>query len=761
MATSTDRLHLSITSSGAKQVTRNLKGMQVAMLAVGYAAIRMGSSLRESTDNITNLKNQTKVFAKSQEGANYRMEESIRIARKWNKPLKDVGEVMQRVSIAQDAAGIGDETVVKVVENLTAAVSLSGATAQEASGALRQFAQGMAANRLSGQELNSVLAQTPLVASILADTMNDMGKWGRVAIGDLRRLGETGQITTQVLVETFGKEIPKLEELFKKYEFPIEALFKSLGNEWDIFVNQFGEATGATNWFKDTLKDIKIWGVKVNQALADGTLNISKYTKAAMGMVKVYGFLKIASLAWATSIGVIRLAITGTKGLITAFTSFRTLMIRMMPLMGAFAAPLLAIAGIGIAIAVGMKAAGKGFKDFERMGVNAVVALSNKWNDMLAVFQTIKDYMGGKVGFGDWTETFERNRSGLSSISAETLLDSDGSLGGAVGDYLSAKFEEGMGVLKNNLPAMGEGLMSFFGAADDFIMPGVTGDVSTDGDTFLAKKGKPDKAPSGVKYGKMTADEMSKYETLLDKLHPLIKATEQYHDAVDLLNKKFSMDGAEGAQSFADNMTLVEASLGRTTQMMEALAALGTQESFLFNFGSAMQQNFADAANAAQTFGNIAANAFDSALDGLVEFTMTGKFDIKSFAKTMIGELQKVIMKLIMIKMLEKMTGLGGGIGGFATSALNVISPRATGGPVTSGKPFLVGEKGPELFVPPSGGSIKNAAATAGMAQTAPQVTIVNSDDPASIPAAMNTDAGAEVILNVIQRNPEILRPLG
>ena len=90
MATSTDRLHLSITSSGAKQVTRNLKGMQVAMLAVGYAAIRMGSSLRESTDNITNLKNQTKVFAKSQEGANYRMEESIRIAHRTQHAVHQV-----------------------------------------------------------------------------------------------------------------------------------------------------------------------------------------------------------------------------------------------------------------------------------------------------------------------------------------------------------------------------------------------------------------------------------------------------------------------------------------------------------------------------------------------------------------------------------------------------------------------------------------------------------------------------------------------
>jgi hypothetical protein len=70
----------------------------------------------------------------------------------------------------------------------------------------------------------------------------------------------------------------------------------------------------------------------------------------------------------------------------------------------------------------------------------------------------------------------------------------------------------------------------------------------------------------------------------------------------------------------------------------------------------------------------------------------------------------------------------------------------------------MVGEKGPELFVPPSGGSIKNASATAGaQQQAAPQITIVNSTDSQSIIDSMNTDAGAEVILNVIKQNPEVL----
>jgi hypothetical protein len=50
--------------------------------------------------------------------------------------------------------------------------------------------------------------------------------------------------------------------------------------------------------------------------------------------------------------------------------------------------------------------------------------------------------------------------------------------------------------------------------------------------------------------------------------------------------------------------------------------------------------------------------------------------------------------------------GLGGGVGKFAGSLLSGIGGKASGGPVMGGTPYLVGEKGPELFVPGASGSI-------------------------------------------------------
>jgi hypothetical protein len=51
-------------------------------------------------------------------------------------------------------------------------------------------------------------------------------------------------------------------------------------------------------------------------------------------------------------------------------------------------------------------------------------------------------------------------------------------------------------------------------------------------------------------------------------------------------------------------------------------------------------------------------------------------------------------------------SGLGGGIGSFSSSVLSGLTGKASGGPVSAGGAYLVGERGPEMFVPRSSGTI-------------------------------------------------------
>ncbi len=57
--------------------------------------------------------------------------------------------------------------------------------------------------------------------------------------------------------------------------------------------------------------------------------------------------------------------------------------------------------------------------------------------------------------------------------------------------------------------------------------------------------------------------------------------------------------------------------------------------------------------------------------------------------------------------------GLIGGLTNLASAALG-LPGRSTGGPVSSGRPYLVGENGPEIFVPTTSGAIDNGRSRSG-----------------------------------------------
>jgi phage-related minor tail protein len=106
-------------------------------------------------------------------------------------------------------------------------------------------------------------------------------------------------------------------------------------------------------------------------------------------------------------------------------------------------------------------------------------------------------------------------------------------------------------------------------------------------------------------------------------------------------------------------------------------------------------------------FGNLS-----SAIDN---FVRTGKLGFKDFARSVIQDMLAMHMKL------QAMTLLRGLFSSFMPTvpsanpsmyALNApssglgIRPRANGGPVDSGMPYLVGERGPEVIIPRSAGTV-------------------------------------------------------
>jgi hypothetical protein len=138
-----------------------------------------------------------------------------------------------------------------------------------------------------------------------------------------------------------------------------------------------------------------------------------------------------------------------------------------------------------------------------------------------------------------------------------------------------------------------------------------------------------------------------------------------------------------------------------------------------------------DPINAITTAAAGIGDAFSTSFKGIISGSMTAKEALASFftsvADMFLDMAAQIIAKMIQMAILNTIVGLLPGGGGFAGNAAgfggtfdagipaignttNFASAfggaRANGGPVSSGKSYMVGERGPELFVPGRSGSI-------------------------------------------------------
>lgn len=122
--------------------------------------------------------------------------------------------------------GISQEQAARATQTVSEAFQISGATAAEAAGGLRQFLQAVQSGQLRGEELNSVLEQAPRLARLVADSLG-------ITIGQLRAVAAEGQITGDKLVRALTE---------RRFTDQLDAEFRALPVTFDQAMTQIRNA---------------------------------------------------------------------------------------------------------------------------------------------------------------------------------------------------------------------------------------------------------------------------------------------------------------------------------------------------------------------------------------------------------------------------------------------------------------------------------------------------------------------------------------
>lgn len=112
--------------------------------------------------------------------------------------------------------------------------------------------------------------------------------------------------------------------------------------------------------------------------------------------------------------------------------------------------------------------------------------------------------------------------------------------------------------------------------------------------------------------------------------------------------------------------------------------------------------------DAAGTLGAAFDRSFSSITRHLEHAAQTGKFSFSDMVNSILLDLQRLALNRFVTQPLNNF------VSGLFDNAFSFGGARAGGGAVAAGQSFLVGEHGPELFVPNRSGRIQSVAAETG-----------------------------------------------
>lgn len=214
---------------------RSLAGYMAGLVTVSTAVAKM--------DAYSNLQNRLRLVTTSQQELNKATEDTYRIALKTYQSWDSVVQVYQRFSDNAKTLNIDMAKTAQLTETVSKAVAISGASTQAAEAALTQFGQALASGVLRGEELNSVMEQTPALAKAIAQGMG-------ITIGQLRTVAAEGKITSDVLVKALGNAAADVDNKFSKMQMTIGQSLTNL----DTQVTKFAEnTTGAASTIANSI----------------------------------------------------------------------------------------------------------------------------------------------------------------------------------------------------------------------------------------------------------------------------------------------------------------------------------------------------------------------------------------------------------------------------------------------------------------------------------------------------------------------------
>lgn len=199
--------------------------------AAAIAAVAsVGKAVKNVTSNIVEMGNQwgqTTAMLKNAVGDtgdyNDSLETSLKYANKVGVATDDFVQSAARLRTLAPEVVTNYGDAAKFTKLLDMNMVSTGASTQEASSAMRQITQALGKGIVNGDELTSIMENSPQIARMLAKHLN-------VSVGELKQLGKEGKISGQALYDTVLENADAIEKQFAAMPVMADRAWNSIKN---------------------------------------------------------------------------------------------------------------------------------------------------------------------------------------------------------------------------------------------------------------------------------------------------------------------------------------------------------------------------------------------------------------------------------------------------------------------------------------------------------------------------------------------------
>lgn len=205
------KLQQQAAESSTSSLASGLKNLVSAY--AGYKAIELAVN---TSDNLSRTNARLSMVAEqfnkktgSQESVESVQSKIMRSANSSRSDYMDTAGMVAKLGTLAGNSFSSTDELITFADVINKQMKISGTSSAEASGAMLQLTQAMASGVLRGEELNSVMEQTPMIAQTIAKYMG-------VSTGEMKNLASEGKVTADIVKNALLSAAKETNEQFSQ-----------------------------------------------------------------------------------------------------------------------------------------------------------------------------------------------------------------------------------------------------------------------------------------------------------------------------------------------------------------------------------------------------------------------------------------------------------------------------------------------------------------------------------------------------------------